>query len=155
MTPNSIRTATMTNRPRRTLTGAFRIWLYAGLLAVLLPVLAHGQQTVTEGMQSISMPPKPTSIILPAANRAPDANDRMQMQQQRLKRAGFEKANTERMHQIDSDSAQILKLASELKAEIDRTPKDLLSLSVVRKAEEIERLAHNVQMKMKLTVAAN
>lgn len=49
----------------------------------------------------------------------------------------------------------LLKLASELKAEIDKTPRDTLSLSVVRKAEEIEHLAHNVQVKMKLTVGTD
>lgn len=93
-----------------------------------------------------------TSLNLPEANPAPDANDRMQMQDKKLKRASFEAANAERKRQLDSDSALLLKLASELKAEIDRTPQDTLSLSIVRKAEEIEHLAHNVQLKMKLTV---
>jgi len=127
----------------------------AGLVAVLSPVAARGQQTASQGLQSIMMPPKPTSVILPAANRAPDANDRMEMQQRDLKRASYEAANAERMRQLDSDSALILKLASELKAEIDKTPQDTLSLSVVRKADEIERLAHNVQVKMKLTVGSD
>lgn len=131
------------------------LWVCAGLVGVLFAPSARGQQTASQGLQSIMMPPKPTSIILPAANRLPDANDRMEMQQRDLKRASYEAANAERMRQLDSDSALILKLSAELKAEIDKTPQDTLSLSVVRKAEEIERLAHNVQVKMKLTVGGD
>jgi hypothetical protein len=94
-------------------------------------------------------------VILPVANRVPDANDRMEMQDQKLKRASFDAANMERKRQLDSDSAMLLKLASELKAEIDKTPPNTLSLSIVRKAEEIEHLAHSVQIKMKLTVGGD
>ena len=35
---------------------------------------------------------------------------------------------------------------------MDKTNKDTLSLGVIRKADEIERLAHNVKEKMKLSV---
>jgi hypothetical protein len=61
----------------------------------------------------------------------------------------------ERKRQITDDSARLLKLASDLKAEVDKTSKDTLSLGVIRKAEEIEKLAHNVKEKMKLTMASN
>jgi hypothetical protein len=142
-------------RARRISPGSICLCVCAGMVAVLSPLAAWGQQTVSQGLQTIMMPPKPTSVILPAANRAPDANDQMQMRQQQLKRASYEAANAERMRQLDSDSALILKLASELKAEIDKTPQDTLSLSIVRKADEIERLAHNVQVKMKLTVGSD
>jgi hypothetical protein len=38
---------------------------------------------------------------------------------------------------------------------VDKTTKDTLSLSVIRKAGEIEKLAHNVKEKMKLTVGGS
>jgi hypothetical protein len=57
--------------------------------------------------------------------------------------------------QIAEESAKLLKLATDLKAEVDKTNKDTLSLRVVRKADEIERLAHNVRIRMKAVVAAN
>ena len=41
------------------------------------------------------------------------------------------------------------------KAEVDKTTKDTLSISVIRKADAIEKLAHEVKEKMKLTVGAN
>lgn len=157
MGTNSNRTAPKSSRRRRFTGCALSLFAGAGLLVMTLisPRLAAQQQTSPGGSETIYSPPRPTSIILPAANHGPDANDRMEMQSQKLKRAGFEAANAERKRQLDSDSALLLKLASELKAEIDKTPPDTLSLSIVRKAEEIEHLAHDVQVKMKLTVGAD
>ena len=67
----------------------------------------------------------------------------------------LEAANAERRKQIADDSARLLKLATDLKAEVDKTTKDTLSLSVIRKAEEIEKLAHSVRDKMRLTAGPN
>jgi type VI protein secretion system component VasF len=41
--------------------------------------------------------------------------------------------------------ADLLKMATDLKTEVDKTTKDTLSLTVVRKAGEIEQLAHKVR----------
>jgi hypothetical protein len=40
-------------------------------------------------------------------------------------------------------------MAIALKAEVDKTTKDTLSLGVIRKADEIEKLAKTVREKMK------
>jgi len=40
-------------------------------------------------------------------------------------------------------------MAVDLKAEVDKTSKDTLSLNVIRKADAIERLAKTVKEKMK------
>jgi len=85
----------------------------------------------------------------------PDANTQTILREQQEKQQNFEAANTERQRQIADDSAKLLKLANDLKAEVDKTTKDTLSLNVIRKADEIERLAHSVKEKMKLTVGAN
>jgi|SRR5579859_938135 len=94
-------------------------------------------------------------ILMPEANRPPDANAQMIMREQNSKKANFDAANLERKRQIADDSAKLLKLASDLKSEVDKTSKDTLSLGVIRKAEEIEKLAHNVKEKMKLTMGGN
>lgn len=88
-------------------------------------------------------------------NQAPDPNAQMQMRDQQSKQQNFAAANAERKQQIADDSAKLLKLANDLKAEVDKTNKDTLSLTVIRKADEIEKLAHAVKEKMKLTVGAN
>jgi hypothetical protein len=67
----------------------------------------------------------------------------------------FDAVNAERRKQIADDSAKLLKLATELKSEVDKTSKDTLSLGVIRKAEEIERLARGVKEKMRLSGSSN
>jgi hypothetical protein len=84
--------------------------------------------------------------------RIPDANAQSDINGQQSQQQSFEAANAARKKQIADDSAKLLKLATELKTEVDKTNKDTLSLNVIRKADEIERLAHDVKEKMKLTV---
>lgn len=93
--------------------------------------------------------------IAGSINWTPDANDQMRMSEQQAKQRNFAAANAERKRQIADDSARLLKLATDLKAEVDKTTKDTLSLNVIRKADEMERLAHSVKEKMKLAVGAN
>ncbi|MGO9433810.1 MAG: hypothetical protein ACLPH3_22150 [Terracidiphilus sp.] len=85
----------------------------------------------------------------------PDADDQTKMRDQQAKQQSFDAASVERKKQLSDDSAKLLTLAMALKAEVDKTNKDMLSLSVVRKADEIEKLARNVREKMKLTVGGS
>jgi nitric oxide reductase activation protein len=59
------------------------------------------------------------------------------------------KANEERQAALKADTDKLVKLAGELKDYVDKTNENVLSLDVVRKAEEIEKLAHSVKDKMK------
>jgi hypothetical protein len=54
-----------------------------------------------------------------------------------------------RREQLLADTARLLQLASELKAEVDKSTKDMLSIPVVKKAEEVSRLAKKVREEMK------
>lgn len=56
-------------------------------------------------------------------------------------------ASDDRKKQIADESASLLILANSLKAEVDKTTKDTLSVTVVREAGEIERLAHKMRTK--------
>jgi hypothetical protein len=67
----------------------------------------------------------------------------------------FDALNADRKKQIAEESAALLKLATELKTDVDKTTKDTLSLAVIRKADEIEKLAHSVKEKMRLTAGTN
>lgn len=58
-------------------------------------------------------------------------------------------AENERKRQISDESTRLLAMAVALKAEVDKTTKDTLSLNVIRKADEIEKLAKSVKEKMK------
>lgn len=57
--------------------------------------------------------------------------------------------NSDRQKKLVADTERLLSLANELKADMDKTNKDMLSLDVVRKADEIEKLAHSVKERMK------
>jgi hypothetical protein len=57
--------------------------------------------------------------------------------------------NKERQVAIRKDTDKLLELAEELKAGVDKSNENLLALDVIKKAEEIEKLAHSVREKMK------
>jgi hypothetical protein len=57
--------------------------------------------------------------------------------------------NLERHKKLVDDTARLVSLAGELKTDVDKSNKDTMSLDVIRKADEIEKLAHSVKEKMK------
>jgi hypothetical protein len=59
------------------------------------------------------------------------------------------KANQERQAQLRRDTEHLFRLSSELKQYVDKSSENTLSLEVIKKAEEIEKLAHSVKEKMK------
>jgi methionyl-tRNA synthetase len=88
----------------------------------------------------------------PTLPRHPDVTSQDSAGNERVEqvRKGMEKrANKERELQLKRDTDQLLKLSTELKQYVDKTDQNLLSLDVIKKAEEIEKLAHSVKEKMK------
>jgi hypothetical protein len=57
--------------------------------------------------------------------------------------------NNERQKKLVADTDKLLALATDLKAQVDKTNKDTLSVDVIKKADEIEKLAHSVKERMK------
>ena len=57
--------------------------------------------------------------------------------------------NDDRQKKLVADTDKLLVLATDLKAQVDKSTKDTLSVDVIRKAEEIEKLAHSVKERMK------
>lgn len=55
--------------------------------------------------------------------------------------------------QLTEDTTKLQVLANELKAEMDKSSKDTLSLTVIKKAAEVEKLAHKVEDEMKASLA--
>jgi hypothetical protein len=77
---------------------------------------------------------------------SPEPND--PMEHQRL--AKMEKArNADRQKQLVQDTDKLLALAKELKDEVGKSNADTLSIDVVKKASEIEKLAKNVKDRMR------
>jgi hypothetical protein len=57
--------------------------------------------------------------------------------------------NLDRQKQIVADTQKLVTLANELQADVQKSNKDTLSVDVIRKADEIEKLAKSVRDKMK------
>jgi hypothetical protein len=57
--------------------------------------------------------------------------------------------NVERQKRLQMDTDKLLSLATELKEQVDKTDKNTLSLDVIKKADEIEKLAKSVKDRMK------
>jgi hypothetical protein len=120
-------------------------WAFISASAALLALGGSAQ------IQPPSHAPKP--LIIPAANPTPDANDQMALRQKNLKTRNFDMANTERLREMMKASDLLETLAMALKAQMDKPGP--LSLDEVHKAEDIEKLAHMVKEKMKLTIGPN
>ncbi len=67
----------------------------------------------------------------------------------KLEKEMAKKANQERHADLKRDTDNLLKLATELKEYVDKSNENVLSLNVLKKAEQIEKLAHSVKDKMK------
>jgi hypothetical protein len=81
----------------------------------------------------------------PGMGHAPDGTDMppgLAEQQARSR-------NSERQKRLVADTDKLLELATELKTDVNKTNKDILSVDVIKKADEIEKLAHNVKERMK------
>jgi len=59
------------------------------------------------------------------------------------------KQNERRQQDIKKDTDKLLELATELKQYVDKSNENVLSMDVIKKAEQIEKLAHSVREKMK------
>jgi hypothetical protein len=93
------------------------------------------------GAQNPKMPPMPMPQVPQTDQEDPSRS--------KLERDLAKKANQERHASLKRDTDKLLKLATELKDYVDKTNESVLSLDVVKKAEEIEKLAHSVKEKMK------
>jgi hypothetical protein len=57
--------------------------------------------------------------------------------------------STERQKRLVADTDKLLALATDLKQQVEKTNKNILSVDVIKKADEIEKLAHSVKERMK------
>lgn len=69
--------------------------------------------------------------------------------QQRAEREQMAGRIAERQTQLRLDTEKLVALTAELKHQVDKTGVNILSMDVVKKAQEIQKLAKSVQDKMK------
>lgn len=128
-----------------------------GALAMVLMILSIGVRPSAAGemnelapQQSVPPPSKPASsqtdpstVLGIPSDSAPDPyKDKMDSSRSKA-------LSDDRHRKLQDDSAKLLQMATDLKAEVDHTPKDQLSLIVIRKATDIEKLAHDIREREK------
>ena len=59
------------------------------------------------------------------------------------------KANLERFQKVKDDTEKLVTLSNELKEDVAKANEHTLSLDVIKKAEEIEKLARSLKNEMK------
>ena len=69
--------------------------------------------------------------------------------QQRLQRTQLNRLASERRSELRLDTERLVALTAELKQHVDKTGANILSMDVIKKAQEIQKLAKSVQDKMK------
>ncbi|MFL6300019.1 MAG: hypothetical protein ACJ71N_05385 [Terriglobales bacterium] len=68
---------------------------------------------------------------------------------QKMQKEAEKRRNERRQSELKRDTDQLYKLAAELKKSVDSTTENVLSVEVLRKTEEIQKLAKSVHDKMK------
>ena len=89
-------------------------------------------------------------LFSPAA--VPQVETRQDPGQKEIQDRMVREANKKRQQDIRDDTDKLFQLATDLKAAVDKSNENLLSLDVVRKADEVEKLAKKVKEKMKEAV---
>jgi hypothetical protein len=105
-------------------------------LSVFLPLVAQQSQRQSQPVQP------------DYSGQLPISRDQSEWEIQQRKTMA-KKANLQRQAEIKKDTEKLLELATELKQEVDKSNENTLSLGVIRKAEQIEKLAKSVKEKMK------
>ncbi len=100
------------------------------------------------------------SVILPMSAEGPAQNPQPDPQfgQQRrdepvvppdIERRMEKERNKSRYQSLKRDSEKLLELATELKQYVDKSGENVLSMDVIKKCDEIEKLSKSVRTKMK------
>jgi hypothetical protein len=109
------------------------------MFAAVVQLLGLSQQDKTA---PAPVPPPVTTAVPSQAN--PTSNP-----------ASAQMAGSPQDRRADAASSALLKLATELKAAVDKSTKDTLSVGVIRKADEIERMARGMKDKYRASAATN
>jgi hypothetical protein len=125
-----------------------RVWLFcsrrlvmlkANSIALLVLTLVGAANLVPA--QQIHLPPAVSQSQ--GMGKPPVTNGSDIQKQQALA------ANQQRQVEIRRDTDKMFQLSSELKDYLDKTGQGVMSVDAIKKAEQIEKLAHGVKSKMK------
>jgi hypothetical protein len=93
--------------------------------------------------------PDDNPVIVAQSRRHPPPPQEEDESMIKIRKEQEKKMNEQRFADLKRDTDKLLKLSTELKEFVDKANKETLSLDVIRKADEIEKLAKSVREKMR------
>lgn len=130
-------------------TGRLRAWAAQGgvrlTLCVTLLLVGSAQAAGPAQVSSnggSNAPPPARGFGAARDSDLPAENERAQEQM-------ADRRNTDRQKQLVADTEKLFELAQQLRDEVAKSNKDQLSIPVVKRSEEIEKLARSVKEKMR------
>jgi len=125
----------------------------AGRVVLLASVVALSIVAgVSSPVQSIGNSSQTTNGSIPGMSnptRRPDTGGVFQDSPFARDQKELDELNRIRQKRLKSDTAKLLQLATELKAEVDKTTSAVLPVKAEQKAQQIEKLAHAVRDTMR------
>ena len=109
------------------------------IAVVGVALITAGSMRVSSG-QMVPQQSVPWSNQMPAHMSQPDVIRHMEQEKLRI---------AERQKRLEADTEKLVALTTALKAQVDESNKDILSVDMIKKAEEIEKLAHSVKERIK------
>ncbi len=116
---------------------------------VAVPILSLTLSAIPASSQSRTIPVNAVQVQKIAAEREAMNNALASDPHQRLEQTMIARTIAERQAQLRSDTEKLVALSAELKQHVDKTGANILSMDVIKKAQEIQKLAKSVQDKMK------
>jgi hypothetical protein len=121
--------------------------------AVILPIIFLFACSAASAQDpEAQLPDDPGVAATAAAQPEPQFGRRQREkdpQQIEMERRQAKALNKQRHEELKESTDKLLELAEQLKEYVDKTDENMLSLDVIKKAEEIEKLAKRVREKMK------
>ena len=116
------------------------------LLALTISAAAQSTQTSPPAQEQPTQTPQTQDAAKPTSDTAkPATSDSATASKPATPMTAAEKRRAD----LQADTERLYKLTQELKAEVDKSNKDTLSVSVIKKAQEVERLAKSIKERSK------
>jgi HAMP domain-containing protein len=111
------------------------------LIAVTVVLLNFSSVGSTQNKGSLPVGQMPNAQN-PLPSLGPNLTPEQEEKQSKLR-------NDDRQKRLEADTDKLLQLATQLHEDVAKTNKNVLSIDVIKRADEIERLAHAVKERMR------
>jgi hypothetical protein len=128
--------------------GLLHRWVRVGLVTVVGSTAVAVSLGLTPIQFGAGSPEAPSVETLGQFGRHPH-DDEQSIMTREMQRSQTKRLREQRQQQLLSDTAKLLQLATDLKAEVDKREPDPSPVAVIKEADEIGKLAKKVSDKIK------